>query len=128
MKKPSAPPVVEIAKAEPLFDYYHDSDGNEYAVTRVIEYAKDLPVFEMPLAGICLDWQIWKGCDMVGLAFHCKKVMDADLNFPVIFDCVGNIADGRHRVLKALIEGRSTIKAKRLNFRMTPCRSADASQ
>ena len=44
--------------------------------------------------------------------------MDADMSYPIIMDDEGFIMDGWHRVAKALLEGRETIKAVR--FENTP--------
>ena len=42
---------------------------------------------------------------------HCKLIMETDLNFPIILSSDGRVMDGMHRVCKAFIEGRQTIKA-----------------
>jgi hypothetical protein len=49
--------------------------------------------------------------------------MDADLNVPILIDWTGGIADGRHRVIRALIEGKATVKARRLIERPAPCQA-----
>lgn len=115
-------PEVKIDKHDPLQDWYGDIDGPRWSVARLVDAAKDLPVFDCPLASIDLSRCIWDGCCIQELAEHCKRVFDADLDRPILFDWYGNIADGRHRVIKALIEGRRTIKAKRLMVRPIPCR------
>lgn len=119
------PPVIKFADAEPLQDYFVDPDGNMYSVAKLIDDTKHLVPFDLPIAGICLSDKIWENEDIFGLAFHCKKVMEADLSKPIILDWRGGIADGRHRVIKALIEGRRTIKAVRITWRVTPCRPAE---
>lgn len=63
---------------------------------------------------------------MYGLAFHVKKCMDADLDCPILLDWCGAIADGRHRVIKALAKGKRTIKARRMQWKPSPCKSAEA--
>ena len=47
-----------------------------------------------------------------------KRVQETDLDHPLILDEEGFIMDGWHRVAKALLEGRETIKAVR--FETTP--------
>ncbi len=37
---------------------------------------------------------------------HLKRVLDADLSYPVIMDDDGNVLDGIHRICKALLEER----------------------
>lgn len=114
-------PKVEIQQSSPLQEYFRNGD-DMWSVARLIDAAKHCDVFDMPLAGIDLDYRIWKDADMATLALHVKKVMDADLSKPIILDWNGCLADGRHRVIKALIEGRRTIKAVRLTSYMEPCR------
>lgn len=123
MKKP---PKVRLRDAEPLQDYYRDGEGNQYSVARLLDDTKDLPVFDMPLAGVSLSSTIWHGDDMFWLAFHVKKCMDADLACPILLDWRGNIADGRHRVLKAIALGRTTIKARRMTWQPEPDKKAEA--
>ncbi len=43
-----------------------------------------------------------------------KRVEDCSLDYPVILDDEGFIADGNHRLCKAILEGKDTIKAIRL--------------
>lgn len=119
MKKP---PRVTFRKPDPLQDYYCDGQGGFYSMAKLQDDAKALPVFDCPIAALDLSHQIWGGSDMLSLAFHCKRVMKADLSFPILLDWNGAIADGRHRVLKAIIEGKRTILARRLQWKPAPCR------
>lgn len=118
------PPKVTTRVADPLQDFYIDRDGNEYNVARLIDDARDLPVFEVPVAALDLSGEIWPGSNMLALAFHIKKVMDANLDFPILLDWNGAVADGRHRILKAIVTGKRTVKAKRIHWRVEPCRKA----
>ena len=74
----------------------------------------------MPIAGIDLDAHIWDGYNILWLAFHVKKVQEADLSKPIILDWNGSIADGRHRLIKAIVQGRRTIKAVRITWEIEP--------
>lgn len=121
----SKPPKVTTRRADPLQDFYIDRDGNEYSVARLIDDARDLPVFDVPVAAIDLSSEIWAGSNMLELSFHIKKVMDADLSHPILLDWNGAVADGRHRILKAIVTGQRTIKARRIHWKVTPCRKAD---
>lgn len=56
------------------------------------------------------------------MAYHVKAVNESDLKYPIILDWNGSIADGRHRLIKALILGHSTIKCVRMNERPNPDR------
>jgi len=121
----SKPPKVEMAKAEPLQDFYSDRDSNLYSVARLIDDAKNLPVFEVPVAALSVGDVIWAGANILELAFHVRKCMDADLDCPILLDWHGDIADGRHRLIKAIATGKRTIKARRITWKPTPCRPAE---
>lgn len=123
----SRPPKVGLAKAEPLQDFYQDRDGNQYSVARLIDDAKALPVFEVPVAALNVGDAIWAGCNILALAFHVRKCMDADLDCPILLDWHGDIADGRHRLIKALATGKRTLKARRITWKPEPCKPAEKS-
>ena len=44
---------------------------------------------------------------------HVRYINDADLSFPIILAANGEVMDGRHRIAKAALEGRTTISAVR---------------
>jgi len=107
---------------EPLQDYYRDRDGNCYSVAKLLDDAKDLPVFDVPLAALDLSSRIWDDCNMFAMAFHVKKCVDADLRYPILLDWNGAVADGRHRIIKAVMDGRRTIRARRMTWKPEPDR------
>lgn len=115
-------PKVTFRKNDPMQHYYFDGEGGWYSVAKLVDDTKDLPVFDCPLAAINLGGEIWKGENTYGLASHVKRCMDADLDVPIILDWEGGIADGRHRVIKALALGKRTIKARRMTWKPEPCR------
>ncbi|MGW8315403.1 MAG: hypothetical protein ACWGNV_07370 [Bacteroidales bacterium] len=47
------------------------------------------------------------------IAKHAKLIQEASLEHPIIICPEGRIMDGMHRVCKAFILGRKTIKARR---------------
>lgn len=121
-RRDNRPPKVAFREAEPLQDYYCDGRGGWYSVAKLVDDTKDLPVFDLPLAALDLSHTIWHGADMLGLACHVKRCMNADLDCPILLDWSGAIADGRHRVLKAIALGKRTIKARRMTWKPDPCR------
>ena len=96
------------------------TDGDKvYLATSLIEQSKNLPVFDAPLSTIYLGSEVFTAITNVyDLANHMKRVQETSLEHPIIMDERGFIMDGWHRVAKALLEGRSTIKAVR--FEQTP--------
>lgn len=121
----SKPPKVALRAIDPLQDRYSDRDGNLYSVARLIDDAKKLPVFEVPVSALSLGDVIWAGENILGLAFHVRKCMKADLNCPILLDWYGDIADGRHRIIKAIATGKRTLKARRMTWKPEPDRPAE---
>lgn len=119
------PPPVKLRDNEPLQDWFQDVDGNRYAVARLVDNAKDLPVFEVPLAALDLTGEIWKGASMHLLAYHVRKCMDADLSCPILIAWDGSIADGRHRILAAIAKGKATLPARRMTWKPEPEKPAE---
>lgn len=59
------------------------------------------------------------------MVMHFKAVNDADLGYPIILDEDGELMDGRHRIMKAMLTGENTIKAVRFDENPSPCRADD---
>jgi hypothetical protein len=94
--------------------------GKSYQVTDLIELAKNIDPFDMPIAGIDIGVQVWGYMDIKGFCYHVLRMNKADHSFPVILDDTGYICDGWHRLAKAIIEGKETIKAIRLTVMPEP--------
>lgn len=92
---------------------YCKGNGDFWYVPKLIEAAKDLPVFDLPLCALYIGVQPWDLEDIADFAYHAKRALDTDLAHPVLLNPNGYIVDGWHRVVRALIEGKPTIKAKR---------------
>lgn len=86
--------------------------------------AADLPVVEVDLESVTA----WTGlpaldedCWFVGarvptlreIARHCQRINAATFDHPIILNDDDTLMDGGHRLCKALVEGRKTIKAVR---------------
>lgn len=92
-----------------------------WSVVRLANLAKDLPVMEIPLQHMNI-YISYESMNMRELVEHMRSVMAADLSYPIILDEDGEIMDGRHRIMKALLEEHTTIKAVRFEINPTPCR------
>ena len=86
----------------------------EFRVVDIHELAKDLPVFEIPLIGLDLDITPWGKFNILTFCYHVKRMNKSDFEFPVVLTPAGFICDGWHRVARAVLEGKETIKAVRL--------------
>lgn len=110
------PPIVEL-QTQGLAENTYRSDNNIWSASNLIQWCKEkeYPIFDLPLAGIDLSYSPWTSLSNVKqIANHFKRVQLANLDYPVILDDHGYIADGWHRIIKALVDGKSTIKAIRI--------------
>ncbi len=89
--------------------------------------AKGYPVRELPVWGVDLTDKPFSADNLKDFIFQCKRVRDCSLEYPIILDDCGQIADGYHRLCKAILEGKETIKAIRLEEMPTPDRYEEES-
>ena len=76
--------------------------------------AKEYPVMDKPLWNDDLTDEPFECNQLHKFIFQCKRVLNCSLDYPIILDDYGQIADGYHRLCKAILEGKETIKAIRL--------------
>lgn len=91
-----------------------------WSVARLHQLSKDLPVMEVPLNHLNV-YTNYQTLTLRDLVMHMKAVNNADLSYPIILDEDGDIMDGRHRIMKCLLEGIETIKAVRFEENPSPC-------
>lgn len=84
--------------------------------------AKGYKVRNLPLWAVDLTDSAFSADNLSQFIFQCKRVRDCSLEYPIILDDFGQIADGYHRLCKAILEGRETIKAIRLEAMPAPDR------
>lgn len=83
-----------------------------YDVSELVEQARDLKPFKLPLRGINLDYSSLTVRDTLSnFICHVKAVFDSSLEYPIILAPDGFIMDGRHRLCKAMLLGKKTIDA-----------------
>lgn len=101
------------------YNRYSDSKGNVWIVTHLIWKAKDLPVFEFNINEELLDKTVfWKLNTTRDFLVHVEKTSQASSEFPIILSAEGEVMDGRHRIMKAILDGKTSIKA--VQFITTP--------
>ena len=119
--KKSTLPLVEPVPHVALPDQFCVFDGGSWSVARLIECAKDLPEFDLPLVHMDLSDVLWEDCTPRQMAGHIIAVQNADPTKPIILCADGSILDGRHRVVKAIVEGRQSVRAVRFAENPAPC-------
>jgi hypothetical protein len=95
-----------------------------WSVPRLWELAKKLPVREISIQEFAsyLDNDFWfnngQQPSTRAVAAHCRKIIDAKLSFPIILDQEGRLMDGMHRLAKAFLMGRTSVRT--VQFTTTP--------
>lgn len=95
---------------------------HHWRVTRLIELTKNMTVETMPLRHLNI-WGTYSEMSLRELAGHIISVNNADLRYPIILDEDGEIMDGRHRVLKALVTQKENIRFVRFDKNPKPCKT-----
>ena len=85
-------------------------------VDRLVLLSKGFPHRQVPLSEIReLDEPYWFGPDDVptcrAVAAHAQLIEETDLRHPIILFADGRVADGMHRICKAVSLQHSTIEA-----------------
>ena len=94
--------------------------NNVWYIARLITLAKDLDVMEIPLNHLNV-YYTYDNLTLRDMVMHINAVNNSNLKYPIILDEDGELMDGRHRIMKAIVEGKETIKAVRFSTNPNPC-------
>jgi hypothetical protein len=106
--------------------YYATRHGGReeiYYVERLWKLAESLPVREVPIDSLDIDKPVWfhgQCPPLTEVVEHFEKVLSADLDYPLIVSAAGKVMDGFHRLVKARLEGRRTIRIVRFEVDPEP--------
>ena len=106
-------------------DKQYSAIGNErWKVTRLFDLTKDFKAFDIPLQHLYVDYS-YENVSLREMAGHMEAVRCADVGYPIILDEDGIIMDGRHRVMRAILDDADSIKAVRFKENPEPCYLSD---
>lgn len=97
----------------------YSNGSGEWDVRRLWELAADLPIVEMDPEAFH-EWEEYNWETQPTLRHvvdHMRRVLAADLAYPIIVSAEGHIMDGNHRLVKAALEG---VPVKMVRFTETP--------
>jgi hypothetical protein len=80
---------------------------------------------EIPLEHMNV-YYLYKDLTLRDMVTHMQAVNNADLSYPIILDEDGEVMDGRHRIMKALLNNEKTIKAVRFDKNPEPCQVVES--
>jgi hypothetical protein len=95
-------------------------------VDRLIRLSADLPIRQVPLETITdVDTDYWfDGSAEVAtvrkVVEHIRLIRDVDPSYPVILGVDGRVMDGMHRIARALLDGRTSIRAVQFEVHPEP--------
>lgn len=95
--------------------------GNKsWSLSTLLKASESLEEFDLHLMSLDIDKYPWKFSDwnFNTFLYHCNRMDNTDLKYPVLLTPDGYICDGWHRLAKAILKGKKTIKAKR--FKIMP--------
>lgn len=116
--------------------YIEEDDANVYywSVARLWELAARLPI--EPISLDDFDWSnenfqylspddpmLWRT-----IGDEARRILEADLDYPVILSAEGNVMDGMHRILKCYIFGLPSVPAVRFGETPSPDRTTRRSE
>ncbi len=112
----------------PEHGYVENDDSSTYfwKARSLWEHARALPVENVMLDSFnwnndnfqcnsLSDPPLWKD-----IGEHAKKILAADLKYPIVISAEGNVMDGMHRILKCYSFGLESVKAVRFTENPEP--------
>ncbi len=94
-----------------------DGERHVWNTERLWALAADLPVRRIAIEEIPeIDRDCWFGDrppTIRAVAKHCRRIMAADLDLPIILAADGALMDGGHRIARALMAGVTHLPAVR---------------
>jgi len=84
---------------------------HKWMVDTLILHSKELEEVDVPIAFIDKSYPPFIIEDFEDYTTHYKRVRKANLSYPIILSKMGCVMDGRHRIIKAMLQGKKTIKA-----------------
>ncbi len=92
-----------------------------YNIHAAVTLAGDIEVKELSISDMYISYKSPCNDSLRSFLEHVKLVRDADLSYPILLNEDGYIIDGRHRLSKAILTGRKTIKSKRFEKDPVAC-------
>lgn len=105
-------------------DQFCSIGRHSWSVARLFELSRKLLVMEVPLNHLNV-WYSYEKLTLRELVMHMQAVNAADLSLPIILDEDGELMDGRHRLMKAMLTSQATIKVVRFDENPAPCSVKD---
>lgn len=114
--KPSKAPSINFGKL--TFEESHYNRGDKWwNASTLLRACKEqgLEPFEYPVACYDMSVKYFELNNTDDFIWQMKRVLEADYKkYPIILDDYGQVADGNHRLCHAILDGKATVLAYRL--------------
>lgn len=120
-KTNNRPPIVEFGDFS--FEESRYNRGDKYWMATTLLKAchdQELEPFDYPMACYDMNNKYFSLENMDDFVWQMKRCMNADYSKPIILDELGQVADGNHRICKAILDGKRSILAYRLKAMPEP--------
>ena len=110
-----------LNKFEPNENRYACGTDRWY-ISTLKEGYEGCELFDYDLGSININLFPWdfKNWSFESFLYHMRRMENVDMDEPIILTPWGAIADGYHRLARAIMEGKRTVKAYRLNVMPQP--------
>jgi hypothetical protein len=101
------------------YHFWPGIDGlDAWDVDRLVELSRDLPITDVDVSTIGdVDAVYWfdetNTPTVRRVVEHVRLIEEVDVEYPIILGPDGRVMDGMHRIARALLERRTTIRAVR---------------
>ena len=109
--------VEIIAPAVGFGESFYEAGGKRWPAELLYKQAdlEGAEPYRLKLRDIDFGAEPWGEDNRLGChCYHMRRAVNADLGIPVLVGPLGGIMDGYHRIMRALVEGRSYVMAIRL--------------
>lgn len=112
--------LCETRSVRKQYHFWKPADGtglDAWDVDRLIALSIDLEVEDVPLDSIEeIDSAYWFDGDLRrptvrSVVDHVRLINEVDTGYPIILGPDGRVMDGMHRIARALLENRATVRA-----------------
>ncbi len=117
----SGPPVLNYETLS-FEESVYERGGKHWMATTLLRavHEQALEPFDYPLAAYDLATTHFPVENMDMFIWQMKRVLEADYNIPIILDDYGNVCDGNHRICHAILDGKKSILAYRIQKMPAP--------
>jgi len=98
---------------------------HSWSIPRLFELARELLIMDIQLKHLNI-YYTYEKLTLREMVMHMRAIDEADLDMPIILDEDGELMDGRHRLMKAMLLNKKTIKAVRFDENPSPCQIKDS--